>query len=152
MEPNVTRGSDRGLPGPTPALEPQDVVMIPPASTTTLTSAMWTTNPPPRREAAEPLGLSRTLLYSGAGILLGSYVASALTSAIVGTDGDRFLLVPVAGPWIALGNRSTSCGLGDCGVGEDINTLGIIASGVTQAAGLGLMIVSLFVSDRIGRF
>lgn len=145
VNPGTTRGVDRGLAGPTPALEPRQEVVV---GTTTLTSANWARAEAPH-ERSRP---SRTLLYTGGAIFLGSYAASAIASAIVGTDGDRWLAVPVAGPWIALGQRQTSCGFGDCGLHEDVNLIGITASGVAQAAGLGLMIASLFVNDRFGRF
>lgn len=145
VNPGTTRGVDRGLPGPTPAVEPrQDLV----TATTTVTSASWARSEP-TEERTRP---SRTLLYAGGAIFLGSYAASAIASAIVGTDGDRWLAVPVAGPWIALGQRQTSCGFGDCGFHEDVNIAGITASGIAQAAGLGLMIASLFVSEKLGRF
>lgn len=145
VNPGTTRGVDRGLSGPTPALEPRQELV---SSTTTLTSANWAAQERPE-DRARP---SRTLLYTGGAIFLGSYAASAIASAIVGTDGDRWLAVPVAGPWIALGERQTSCGFGDCGFHEDVNLAGITASGVAQAAGLGLMITSLFISEKIGRF
>lgn len=118
------------------------------ASTTTVTSANWAQQEHPE-DRARP---SRTLLLTGGAIFLGSYAASAIASAIVGTDGDRWLALPVAGPWIALGERQTSCGFGDCGFHEDVNLIGITASGVAQAAGLGLMLASLFVSEKVGRF
>ncbi len=87
----------------------------------------------------------RTLLITGGAIFVGTYAASVVVGATLSEDADRNLIVPVAGPWIALAERH--CGLGDCGFYEDVNDWGLIASGVLQAAGIGLMITSLFIEE-----
>lgn len=88
---------------------------------------------------------NRTLLVTGGAIFLGTYAASAVVGGILSEDADRNLVIPVAGPWIALGNRD--CGLGECGFYEDVNAWALIASGVLQGAGIALAISSLFIAE-----
>lgn len=150
INPGTTRQIDRGLPSrwttiesaeardPHVAYAPQGV------STTTTTGAAWD----PAYGAVEGggAGPNRSLLIGGAALFLGTYAASALTGAIVGTEEDEHLVVPLVGPWLALGERS--CAWGECGFHGDVNIMGLVASGVAQAAGLGIALTSFFVSER----
>lgn len=141
VNPGTTRGVERGLPSATPALEPRGELV---SSTTRVTSAKWANAEQPASERWRP---HRPVLIAGVAIFLGAYGASAITGATVGSDADRNLLIPVAGPWIALGGRSESCAFGTCGFHGDINLIGVVASGVVQAAGLALAVTSLFVEE-----
>jgi hypothetical protein len=149
VNPGTTRGLNRGLPGAASAVEPRPEVEGDARSVTTTTAATWGA-PEARPDVDRPTQTvtstpNRTLLFTGSAIFLGTYVASAIVGTTVGTDADENLAIPVVGPWIALGERS--CTFGECGLHEDVNVLGLIASGVAQAAGIGLAITSLFVSE-----
>lgn len=141
VNPLTTRGTNRGMPPMGSAMETRVIEQQPSSSsrvgTTTLTSAEVGAE-----ERARP---HRTLLLTGGAIFLGTYAASAIVGATVGTDADRNLAIPLAGPWIALGKRD--CGIGECGFYEDVNGIALVTSGVAQAAGLALVITSLFVEE-----
>lgn len=140
INPATTRGMDR-MPEPVSPnerrLESGRIEPSPPVGTTTITAAQYGAE-----TRARP---NRTILVTGGAIFLGTYAASAIVGATVSEDADRHLVIPVAGPWMALGQRD--CSLGECGFYEDINAWGLIASGFAQAAGLGLVIASLFIEE-----
>ncbi len=88
---------------------------------------------------------NRPMLVTGSAILIGTYAGTAIQGAVSDTSADRNNLIPIAGPWINMGERQ--CQLGDCDTREDLHNVLLIGSGVGQAVGLGLTIASLFVSE-----
>lgn len=143
INPGTTRGMNRTMPAATPPME----APYGQSSTTTITAATFDPNAPATGETASTgFRPHRPILLTGAAIFLGTYAASAVVGATVGTEADQKLAVPLVGPWLALGERS--CTLGECGLHEDVNVLGLIASGAAQAAGVGLMITALFLEER----
>lgn len=116
-----------------------------PASSTTTTAATY--DPYASADKESSFRPNRPMLITGGAIFLGSYAASAIVAGTSNTQADNdYLAIPVAGPWINLAERP--CGLGDCGSREDVNQALIIGSGVAQAAGIGLMVASLFVPEN----
>lgn len=92
----------------------------------------------PRAHAEEIAQVSQTrpnqyMLTSGAFALGVPYVASLIVAAESNHPGDKNLYVPVAGPWMDLGDRH-------CTVGENCNHEGLykgllIADGIFQGIG-----------------
>ena len=91
---------------------------------------------------------NKALLITGGATLLGTYGTTAgLTAANI--DGNRVvesLYIPVVGPWLALGDRDCR----ECTSGQNtLDTVLIAGSGVLQGAGLGLVIASFIVPERV---
>lgn len=119
---------------------------LPPTSTTTTTFGEYTTEyAPPADKVRTSYSPHKGLLISGASILGSTYATSAIVGATSSNDSDRKLYIPVVGPWLDMADRS--CRFGDCGAKEDMNNALLLASGVSQAAGLGLLIAGLIVQD-----
>jgi hypothetical protein len=89
---------------------------------------------------------NRPLVIIGSSIFVGSYATTAVVGAVSDLPADRNLFIPVAGPWLDLSERP--CGFGDCGTREDVNNALLVGGGITQAAGLALVLSSLFVPER----
>jgi hypothetical protein len=113
-------------------------------STTTTTAAAYDDRASADR-AEYKYRPNRPLLFTGLGILVGTYGTSALVAAGSDRNEDKDLYVPVVGPWLNLAERD--CGLGECGQREDWNQAALIGSGVLQGVGLSLAVASLFVSE-----
>lgn len=88
---------------------------------------------------------NRPLLYTGLVLFAGSYGSSVIVAASSQRDADKKLYWPVAGPWLDLGNRQ--CDLMPC-TNDTADKALLIAAGITQAAGLFLMVSSLFVAEH----
>lgn len=131
-----------------PVTPPQTTPPAPPAavpnavSTTTTTSAVYEENATAEKSKWEP---NRPMAIIGSALFLGSYGASVIVGAASGNDSDKKLFIPVAGPWIDMGDRR--CGFGQCGATSDFENSLLVASGVAQAAGIGLAVASLFVPN-----
>src|SRR5687768_7526558 len=84
-----------------------------------------------RTDTVEYAGPNRTLLRSGAWTLGLSYVPALVVGIESDLPADRYLLVPVAGPWLDLGNR------GDCDGcdRETLNKVLLVTDGVFQGLG-----------------
>jgi hypothetical protein len=112
------------------------------------------TEPPPAPTHAEETvtqrgGPSRVALAGGVVTLGVTYGAGALVAATSDRDADHRMLVPVAGPWMALFNRG-NCG-GMTGRYCDMEMTGkvlIIADGIGQALGAA-MIIGAFLNPEI---
>lgn len=88
---------------------------------------------------------NRPLLITGALLLTGSYVTTAVIQQSSGRDvQDSNLLIPVAGPWMNLADRDCD----GCN-NETRNVALVIGSGVLQGVGAGMMIMSLFVPEKV---
>jgi hypothetical protein len=104
-----------------------------------------------------PIGAEKTefvvpnpvLLGAGGIAFLGAYIPSVVVAASSDHDGDKWLYVPVAGPWVDWAVRG--CGSGDnpatCGV-NGFDRVGLIASGAVQGLGVLAMIGSFTMPSK----
>lgn len=144
---------------PSPASPPPPAPPTAPMTTTTSTTAADTpivtdTNAGP--SAASPsekdtvtvhrsIRPNRPWLITGGSILLGSYITTAVVTATQGREvEDRNLLVPVAGPWLNLGDRRC-----DGCDNETRNVALVIGSGVLQGVGALMTAASFFIPEKI---
>lgn len=95
----------------------------------------------PQTERYRP---NRPLLIASGSAFLGAYATSAVIGAVNDRDEDKFLLVPLVGPWIDLGNRD--CAKLACD-NEDWSKALLIGSGVIQTLGAAGTIASFFVTE-----
>jgi hypothetical protein len=110
-------------------------VQPPPASTTTTTAAPYMTEPGGEQYGEKTVEHrpNKTLLTTGISILVVSYAASGIAGLASSRDSDGYLLVPLVGPWIDLGNRN--CADHPCGDRENTNKAAIVTAGIFQTAG-----------------
>jgi hypothetical protein len=113
--------------------------------------------PYPNTAYRYPVGAEKTefvvpnpvLLGAGGIAFLGGYVPSIVVAASSDHDGDKWLYVPVAGPWVDWATRG--CGSGDnpatCGV-TGFDRIGLIASGTVQALGVLAMLGSFTMPQK----
>lgn len=135
LQPYGTTGRDTTV--TTPSVPPPVAT-----STTSTTSAEYYEGVGAEKPSWSP---NKPLLGLGSVLFVGSYGASVIVGAASGNDADKKLFIPVAGPWLDMGDRT--CGFGQCNATEDFNNALLVASGVAQAAGIGLAVASLFVPD-----
>jgi len=110
--------------------------------TTTSTSRTPYGSDVPVTESSVP---NRPLLVGSGFLGVAAYVPSAVAGAVSDRSEDRYLFIPVAGPWVDLANRD--CNARPCG-DEPMNKALIIGSGVVQGvAALGVL-TSFFVPER----
>jgi hypothetical protein len=81
-------------------------------------------------------GPSMAMVGSGIVIFGLAYVPAVVVGSSSGLDADRTLLVPVAGPWIDLTQRPTSCSGGSACNQENTNKVLLVTDGVFQAIGV----------------
>lgn len=118
-----------------------------PASTTTITQAEVTPAPlpPPREVDTVPVYRNKrpntALLVTGAALFTSTYVTTAAVHAANGRPGsvDDHLYIPIAGPWINLGQSSH----------ETRDDVLIVGSGILQGVGAGLFISSFFIPEKV---
>jgi hypothetical protein len=84
-------------------------------------------------------------MVGSATLLIATYVPSAAVGGLSPRDEDRFLFIPIAGPWVDLANRD--CVARQC-TNEDVNKALIIGSGVLQGIGALGVLSSFFVPER----
>ena len=84
---------------------------------------------------------NRPLLYTGGLIFLGTYVTTAVLTAMNVEDGngDKTMYLPVVGPWLHLADIDEG----------STDTALIVGSGILQGAGALLAISSLFISEKM---
>ncbi len=80
-------------------------------------------------------GPSWAMVGSGVVILGLSYVPALVVGSSSGLDADRSLFVPLAGPWIDLGQRPGCPGGGASCNAETTNKVLLVTDGVFQAIG-----------------
>jgi hypothetical protein len=92
--------------------------------------------------AEQPQGPDPMLALTGAVIFAVPYGFGVFSAATTNTSSDKWLYVPIAGPWGDLISR-LSCTTSFCK--GDIGTAGLplIMAGLGQAAGVGILIKSL---------
>jgi len=88
---------------------------------------------------------NRPLLVTGGAILVASYTPAVIVAATSDRDEDKRLYIPVAGPWLDLGERG-GCGPNACGTEAVYKGL-LIATGVAHAVGL-IAVVAAFVTPE----
>ncbi|MDB4934531.1 MAG: hypothetical protein JWP87_1503 [Labilithrix sp.] len=146
-------------PGAQPYVQQQTTVQpaqtAPPVGKTTTTQAPYApyapyppAGPAPyaqRYETVTERRPNRALLSTGTGLFVLSYAPSVIVAAVSARSSDKNLYIPVAGPWLDLGERN--CDLRSCGNREAINKALIIASGAAQGLGVLLAVGSLFIPE-----
>jgi hypothetical protein len=95
-----------------------------------------------RKVTASP---GSALVASGTILLSLGYGVAAVTAASTTYEKDRFLLVPIAGPWIDLGLRPPSTS------DENWARFGLVVDGVAQLAGLILVVTGLVMKAHAPR-
>jgi hypothetical protein len=90
---------------------------------------------------------NRTLITSGIVTLGISYGAAAIVGAQSDHDGDKSLLVPVAGPWMDLTSRG-GCDVSPCGH-ETANKVLLVADGIVQALGALDIVLGFVMPERV---
>jgi hypothetical protein len=143
---------------PPTAIESQSTATMPvdqPTTTSTQTTSTSTTKTT-GAEYNENIGAEKTttrtppnpaLLGTGAILLGGPYIAGAIVAATNSHSYDDKLYIPVAGPWIDLGERPCTFA-SRCTNADHWNAALLIGSGIAQGAGLAMMIASIFVPAR----
>jgi hypothetical protein len=86
------------------------------------------------------------LLVGGALVIAASYIPAVVVAASSDRDGDEHLYIPIAGPWLDLGDRG-GCGNNSCGEEAVYKTL-LITAGVAHLVGTGLVIASFLVPEE----
>jgi hypothetical protein len=107
--------------------------------------------PNPDEEAIRypPSSVRLPLVVGGAAVTLIAY-GLTLASALSWDDvpGADMMLVPIAGPWIALGESGCAEDDPDCGAILYIRGALLVLSGIAQAAGLGLVGEGIFMTTE----
>jgi hypothetical protein len=104
----------------------------------------------------QPVGAERTEFVMPNSMLLGggfltfaaAYAPSIVVAASSDHDGDKWLYVPLAGPWVDWATRG--CGstvTPTCGV-NGFDRAALITSGAVQAIGVAAMVGSLFSREK----
>ncbi len=92
-----------------------------------------------------------TGLMVGGGLVFGAAYATSLVAGIQSDlAADRWLAIPVAGPWVALAQRR-QCGLGDMEPGCEgvpLDQLGLIAAGGFQVFGAALVLIGASTTEQ----
>jgi hypothetical protein len=89
---------------------------------------------------------NRGLLITGGAIIAASYIPPVIVAATSERNGDEYLYIPVAGPWIDLGERG-GCGPNPCGEEAVYKTL-LVATGIAHLVGTGLVVSSFIIPER----
>jgi hypothetical protein len=98
------------------------------------------------RGETEMIRPNRPLLIAGGAVLAASYIPPVIVAATSDRGGDEYLYIPIAGPWIDLGERG-GCGPNPCGEEAVYKTL-LIGTGIAHLVGTGLVISSLVVPEE----
>jgi hypothetical protein len=87
---------------------------------------------------------NKPFLFTGGIMLLGSYATTATLTAVSNNDhADQNLYIPVVGPWAHLGSKSATAS------DKTMDTVLVAGSGVVQGVGAGLVLMSLFIPERV---
>jgi hypothetical protein len=95
---------------------------------------------PPRSSAApaeetQSVTPNRKLLWASVIAFGAGYVPSVIVAAVSSNDSDRYLLIPVAGPWIDLALRSCAAPASVSCSNSTWNGVGLFVDGLLQLAG-----------------
>lgn len=89
-----------------------------------------------------PRPINAPLAFAGGGVLAGTYIPSLLVGIGSPNSSDKWLLLPVLGPWIDVAERG--CGGPDCGA-DSGNKILLIGDGILQVGGAVALVSSFFV-------
>lgn len=106
------------------------------------------TGPAPDVEVSETP--STGLIVGGALVFGAAYTTSLVGGLQSDLAADRWLAIPVAGPWISLAQRR-QCGLGEMQEGCDgvpLDQLGLIAAGGFQVFGAALVLIGAGTTEQ----
>lgn len=92
---------------------------------------------------------NRPLLLAGAAMVVVPYFVGVAVELDSGLAADERLKVPVVGPWMDLAQRPCREDGEVCSRGDELAKMGLIVSGILQAAGVVFVIESFFVPERI---
>lgn len=120
---------------------PNESTSVTTSQTTTTSAPLTTPTDRPSYEVYDRQRPNRPVLITGSAIFLGSYATTVVAVAANDSQPDTSLYIPVVGPWLHLADRNGT-------EGKTGQTLLIGASGVTQAVGVGLMVASMFISEK----
>ena len=130
-----------------PETEPEDSQPAPQSEPLPTPSGPSTGRAPETVEGRVYLRPHRSLVVLGLGLFGIAFTASAIAGGVSDRPSDRWLLAPVVGPWIDLSKRDRS--VRPCGSNDDVAKSFIVASGLVQAAGLGVLVWGLLVPEII---
>jgi hypothetical protein len=117
------------------------------AATTQTTSAPYAAGTSDRvSERTVERRPNRTLLSTGAGVFLLSYLPSVIAAGVSDRDADKKMFIPVAGPWMDLADRGCTAA-SPCGSNEDVAKAMILTSGIVQAAGILMALGSFIIPE-----
>ncbi len=88
---------------------------------------------------------NRFLLIGGSAIVAASYIPAVAVAASSEREGDKWLYVPVLGPWADLVDREGCAG--DCET-EALNKTLLIGAGVAHIVGVGAIVSSFFIPEE----
>jgi hypothetical protein len=145
VQPGTTQGMARGATLPQPAGARALGAGAPLVGTTTTTGATFGSSATADVAPAGQVRPNRAVLAAGLSIFAASYLSSVAVAATSDRYGDERLFVPVVGPWLNLGDRG--CHLQAC-PNEGVNNALLVTSGVAQAGGLVLTLISLGLPRR----
>jgi hypothetical protein len=106
-------------------------------------------NPDEEQVRYPPSSVRLPLILGGAFVTAASYgITLACALAWDDVPGADMMLVPIAGPWIALGMSGCAEDDPDCGAILYIRGALLVLDGIAQAAGLGLVGEGLFMTTE----
>lgn len=105
----------------------------------------YPSNERPTTYSARP---NRPLLIGSSALIAASYIPAVVVAASSDREGDKWLYVPVVGPWADLFDRE-GCG-GGCGT-EAVNKTLLIGAGLAHIVGVGGVIASLALPEDRSR-
>ena len=146
-------------PGVARAQQPQPAVVSAEAAAPTAVVAATPAAPPGEEDALivryPPTSARWRILVAGLGITAVGYGASALMGGLwEGIPGGDMLYIPVAGPWIALGQsgcaptEESTPGEGDCEAMIGLRAAVFVVDGLLQLGGLALVAESIFMTTE----
>jgi len=89
-----------------------------------------------------PQPVNVPLAFAGGGVLAATYIPSFLVGVGSPNSSDKWLLMPVIGPWIDVAERG--CGGADCGADAG-NKILLVGDGILQVGGAVALVSSFFV-------
>ena len=103
---------------------------------------------PTAERPVEEVRPNRPLLTTGALTIAASYIPAVAIAATSDHKGDKYLYVPVAGPWLNLANRR--CGPGEtarCG-STPLETAALVGTGLAHIAGVAQVVGAYVLPER----
>jgi hypothetical protein len=108
------------------------------------TNAAAQSTPTAEVRATEPTRPNRVLLTTGIATIALSYIPAIIVAASSDRDADKNLYIPVAGPWLDLGERGDCPGCSN----EGLNKALLITAGVAHVAGVAQLVAAFFATEE----